>query len=393
MLDAIYIGMSGMLATARGLNNISGNVANLNTAGYKRFELSYQDAGYRADLAPGGDGNSPFSLGDGVSAGNAVQVFRQGELRQTGNDLDSAVDGNGLFVVRRDDRLLYTRSGQFRFDDAGILVSREDGAHVQGLRAGSLVDISLDGRRSVPPKATRNIVFGDSLSVGDTSFSVGGITVFDSLGVPHTLTLNLTNDKATAAGQWKYVLLEEGVQLADGTVQYDGNGTAVGDGKTKTFSYAPADAAAVDVTLDFSKSTQFSSSSSSLKVSSQDGKAAGFLTKVTFDEEGHVVLAYSTGDTTKAEQLALASMQNLQQLRAAGDNRFVLPDGAVVNYGTAKGGGLGVVRGGNLEASNVDLAQEFGELIIAQRAYQASSQVINAANEMIQQLGDLKGRR
>jgi flagellar hook protein FlgE len=393
MLDAIFIGMSGMLATSRGLTNISGNVANLNTAGYKRFELAYQDAGYRAELGSGGEENSPYSLGDGVSAGNAVQVFKQGELRQTGNPLDVAIDGDGLLVLQRDGKVLYTRSGQFAFDTAGLLTAREDGARVQGLRGGSLVDISLDGRRDVPARATHTIEFSDTLSVGDDRFSVGGIDAIDSRGVKHTLTMDLINDKATAPGQWKFTLKEGGVQITEGTLRYDSSGHPVVEHSKQTFSYTLPGDAAVEVTLDFTKTTQFSSSGSSFRATNQDGKPAGSLVKASFDEEGFLVLAYANGDSVKAEQLAIASVPNPQQLRAMGDNRFTLPQGSALTYGVAKSAGLGTVHGGNLEASNVDLSQEFGELIIAQRAYQASSQVINAANEMIQQLSELKGRR
>ena len=394
MMDSIFIGMSGLLASSRGLGNISGNVANLNTAGYKRFELNYQDVGYQAD--PGrmaDDGTSPHTLGQGVSAGAALQVFSQGEFRQTGNDLDAAIDGNGLFVVRRDAQVLLTRSGQFNFDDSGLLISREDGARVAGLREGRLVDISIAGRDTLPPKATRTIVFSDSLSINDSTFSIADITAIDSLGVQHTLRLNLTNDKATTPGQWSYALFEDGAELTTGTVRFSGSGEPEAAGRTHTFSYAPPNAAAIDVTLDFSKANQFSSSASSLKLSSQDGKMQGLLSKTTIDVQGHLVLAYSNGETIKPEQLALGTVQNLRQLRASGSNRFALPAGVAVNYGVAGNAGFGSVKGGNLEASNVDLAQEFGELIIAQRSYQASSQVITAANEMLQQLADLKGRR
>ena len=394
MMDSIFIGMSGMLSSSKGLSNISNNVANLNTPGYKRFELTYQDVGYRAEAEDLADPqSSPYTHGEGVAAGSTVQVFQQGEFRQTGNDLDAAVDGNGLFVVRQGGEVFFTRSGQFTIDAAGLLTSREDGAHVAGLVDGQLVDISIADRRTVPPTATRTIVFSDSLSVNDTTFSVANIAVVDSLGVQHTLTLNLTNDKDTAQGQWKYALMEDGAQLTDGTLHYSGAGSPDTDAKTHLFSYAPPGAEAVDLTLDFSKTNQFSSSASSLKMASQDGKTAGTLTRTTLDAQGRLALAYSNGDTATTAPLALASVRDTAQLRAIGTNRYAALPGAGASYGTAKSGGYGEVRGGSLEASNVDLAQEFGELIIAQRAYQASSQVVTAANEMIQQLADLKGRR
>src|SRR6266850_4625493 len=134
MMDSIYVGMSGLLAASRGLSNISNNVANLNTAGYKRFELVYKDVGYRADTGDLGNSDNPSqTLGAGVAPGPAVQVFQQGEFRQTGNDLDAAVDGVGLFVVRRDGVTYLTRAGQFVFNSDGVLTTREDNAHVAGL--------------------------------------------------------------------------------------------------------------------------------------------------------------------------------------------------------------------------------------------------------------------
>jgi flagellar hook protein FlgE len=121
MLDSIYVGLTGLTGYSKGLNNISNNVANLNTAGFKSSQLQFSDLFYRYQTSgeSGGDGSS-YAQGSGVNAGTSTMVFKQGELRATGNDQDVAVDGNGLFVLRKDGQTFYTRAGQFSFDADGF---------------------------------------------------------------------------------------------------------------------------------------------------------------------------------------------------------------------------------------------------------------------------------
>lgn len=394
MFDSIYIGMSGLTSFSEGLSNISNNVANLNTPGFKGSELAFLDLFYRYQYSADNGQSTPYSQGGGVKAGSTSLKFSQGEFRQTGNDLDVAIDGNGFFILTKDGKTLYSRAGQFSLDDDGFLISRDDNARVAGLAGGNTSDISIAGKRSSPPAATSTIKFTDSLSNSSPTFEVANITAYDSLGKQHQLTLELTNDSANISGRWTFQLLEGTTQITTGEVRYDGSGIPTAGFETHTFTYTPGNGAgAAQLTLDFSGTNFFSSSSSTLKVSSQDGHAAGFLSKTAIDTDGFVTLTYSNGQTVKDRQLAIATFTNLSALQAQGNNRYTVFGKTEQAIGAPGEFSAGKLRVNGIELSNVDLSQEFSELIIVQRAYQASSQVISAANEMIQQLGEIRGRR
>lgn len=395
MLDSIYIGMSGLMSFTKGLDNISNNVANLNTPGFKGSNLEFADLYYRYQYSGSADQQqTPYAAGSGVRTGGTSLNFNQGEFRQTGSDLDAAISGNGFFVLRKDGETTYTRDGQFKIDDAGFLVAQSDGARVAGNAGGGLSDISISGKRSNSAKATSSVVFSDMLSTSDTTFSVSSISVFDSLGKEHALTLQLTNDSATTPGRWTFSLLEGSTTVTSGEVRYSGSGDPLAGFDTYSFTYTPGGGANPQpLILDFTGTRYLSASASSMKVASQDGFTAGFLTKTALDTDGNLVLTYSNGQVLKGQQLALAWFDNLSALQAQGGNRFTVFGETGRLLSNPGKDGLGSLQTGGIELSNVDLAQEFSELIVVQRGYQASSQVITAANEMLQQLGEIRGRR
>lgn len=395
MFDSIYIGLTGLTGYSKGLNNISNNVANLNTPGFKGSQLQFNDLFYRYQSSGEGGGGSPYSQGSGVAVGSSNVVYQQGELRATGNDQDAAIDGNGLFVLRKDGQTSYTRVGQFAFDADGFLVSRDNQARVAGLGPGqSLVDINISGKRSSPARATSTIKLADSLSVNDNTFDLTNVQVYDNKGTAHPLVLHFINNKKVTPGSW-LVEVREGTKIVGtGELRYASSGVLAAGYETMHFTYVPENGAGeVPVTLDFSGTNNYSSAQSSIKVGSQDGLAAGALTKAVFDADGFLVLTYSNGQTVKDDRLALAWFTDLQGLERVGGNMMVSTAGQVAKIGGAGGSTFGKVKGGSIELSNVDLAQQFSELIITQRGYQASSQIITAANEMIQQLFDLRSKR
>lgn len=394
MLDSIYIGMSGLTSFSKGLSNISSNVANLNTTGFKGSELQFSDLFYQYQYAGSNQERSNvLAQGSGVKAGTSYLNFSQGEFRQTGNDLDVAIDGNGFFILNKDGKTLYTRAGQFAVDNDGFLVTRDDNTHVMALVNGGLREINVSGSRSAAAKATTQVKFSNTLSVSSPTFELSNISVFDSLGQQHQLTLSLVNDSTNSPGRWTFKVLEGTNVLTNGEVKYSGSGSPILGSDSFTFTYSPPGASSSPVTFDFSGSTYLSSSSSTLSVQSQNGLSAGFLTKTVIDANGFLVLTYSNGQTVKNSQLALANFDNLSSLQSQGGNRFGLFGKTKQVIGAPGSLSLGKLRVSGIELSNVDLAREFSELIVVQRAYQASSQVISAANEMIQQLGEIRGRK
>ena len=321
--------------------------------------------------------------------------FSQGELRETQNGTDLAIEGNGFFVLRNGEGRVYTRAGQFEFAEDGFLVARNTQARVAALdEDGALVDLSLGDLRVSRAKATTTVKLVDNLSSGSSEHSITGVAVFDSLGKQHQLTLVLTRDTATER-TWKIeVRNEAGDTLAQaGEVRFGGDGSPLEGFATARFTFQPESAEATEVTLDFGKpgrfdgATSFSAgTTSTLRFGSQDGFAAGSALSFAFDADGVLEVSYSNGQKAKGARLALAWLEDLQALEPLGEGLFRAPERADVQLSAANQGALGKIRGGTIEISNVELTEQFTDLIIVQRGFQASSQVLTAANEMMQQI-------
>ncbi len=395
MFDTIFIGTSGLLNHAKGLRVVGNNLANVNTAGFKSSQLQFsnlfeQSGGGQYSGGPGsGTGTGMNSLGANIS-------FRAGLDQTTGNPLDLNVNGNGFFAVKRDDQVLYTRSGDFRFDAKGILVNAL-GDRVQALDAsGQLTDITAAGFERSAPKATTTVKFKGDLTntpapAGSPPVSTGvnGITVIDATGVGRPLKLSIAND---GGGSYTVNVLDEAnTNLGSGVIKFAGEAPVAGSDSV-TFKFAPAGTPEISVKLDFSKDVRSVVTTSNLEFVSQDGYSAGVKTDQIIDAEGHLVFQYSNGQTVKGQRLALADFQSEQSLAEAGGAAFKLTAGSTVQYGHAGADSFGRMVGGHREGSNVDLAEEFGNLILMQRGYQAASHVVSTANDMIQQLFDMKGR-
>jgi flagellar hook protein FlgE len=411
MFNSIYIGYSGLLAFSKGLDALSHNVANLNTPGFKASELVFRDMLYRQSVSGGNNGDASLrvAVGGGVDVPASRTRFRQGELRDTGTALDVAIDGNGFFVLRDGNRTFYTRNGQFDFDANGFLVDKVSGARVAAFAgSNSFSDISLNGLRTNPPVATSRIAFTANLSRGGTTHSVTQ-TVLDSVGGSHALTFVFTNTGtppegtgASVAGSWSVeVRNSAGVAVAPiGEIRFDtGIGSPAAGFNSMPFTFSPAAAPPLNITLFFGNpgstadSTFFSGgTTSTLSVSSQNGRAAGALTEVTFNDAGALTLKYSNGETITDKKLALAWFNDLSALTQGDHGLFSAPADAGVILGTAGDGMMGDLAPKKVELSNVELTDEFTQMVIIQRGYQASSQVISVTNEMIQQLFDLRKR-
>lgn len=403
MLDSIYVGLTGLSTFSKGLNNISNNVANLNTTGYKRNEALFQNLLYN-DQGPseGGDGNSERFLGNGVELGTTTTIFAQGTVNQTGNDQDAAINGNGLFILRQDDKTFYTRDGEFQFDANGYLVSKANGARVAVLGNGNqLEDMNISSFNVNPPKITSQIKLSGNLSSTGTAPSVSDIAVIDSSGNSTNLTINFTDNTSVTPRSWLFQINDPaGNAVANGEVQFQGDGSPLSGFENFNFTYTPNGASAQQLTLNFGTPGQFSGvtyfssgSASTVKLLSTDGFPVGSINKITYDDSGKIVINYSNGQTSTTKQLALAWFNFLPGLENQGGNLFVNDTDQKPIVGSAKSSVFGSITGGSIESSNVDLTTEFSELIVMQRGYQASSQVISAGNDMIQQLLDMKAHR
>jgi flagellar hook protein FlgE len=396
MLGAIYIGLSGMEAYSKGLQTISNNVANLNTSGFKSTSVNFTDLFSYGGNGLSFSGNSAEEKsGNGVRIANPQINFRQGDLRQSGNDLDLAIQGSGFLVLLKDGDSYYTRTGQFAVDKDGYISEQGTGYHLAVLDpTGRPMALNIDAKRTSAPIATTKVSFADNLSSSATTATVSDLAVYDSRGGKQVWTV--TFDKSTTnTDEWAVTVKDANGRTVGDAATLKFNGSAV-DPTTSTLTITdhPDGADALSVTLDFSSGvTSFSAgTSSTLRAAAVDGNGVGALTGVTVDSDGQVKLAYSNEKTDLVGAVALADFRDPQGLERIGDGLFRNQGSGQARVLASGKDGIGTLVSKQIEASNVDLSAEFGDLILVQRGFQASSQVVSVSNDMIQQLFGIRGQ-
>ena len=416
-MSSFSIALSGLNADSDALDVVGNNLANLNTTGYKDNDVSFYDL-LQQTVAGGAT-----QIGGGVSAPQTEEIFSQGSIQSTGGNYDAAINGNGFFVVQDPSgSTLYTRAGNFNLNAAGELVT-STGQVVQGWTAqngtvntsGPIGDITIPSNALQTPSATQNMALTVNLNaagvVGQSSGSFSApIQVVDSLGVTHDLTVNFTE---TAPGTWNYEVDIPGADLSSGTA---GTPSSVSQG-TLTFDAngnltSPAAPAQVqiaitglsdganDMNINWNLATQDGNgtplitqyaATSAVSASTQDGVPASQVTQVSIADGGAITAQFSDGNQVVVGQLALASVSNPDSLISIGENNFeVGADTATPVIGVPGTGTLGTVEGGALEASTVNIATEFTNLIIYQNSYEANSKVISTLDQMTQNLLNLQ---
>jgi flagellar hook protein FlgE len=405
MMRSMFAGVSGLRTHQVKMDVIGNNIANVNTYGFKANRATFQDLlsqtlqGAAAPQA-GRGGINPQQVGLGVQLASIDTLFSPGSLQGTGLNTDLAIQNDGFFVVGDGQKMYYTRAGNFDFDAQGNLISRSNGMKVYGWLADSSGNIN--NRRSVetiaipkgqviPAIATDQVQAGKNL---DAELATGqsitsSIDICDSLGINHTLTVTFTK---TADNQWSWQA--DGDTLTGtgtGTIEFNPDGT-LNTGGTGSASFTLATGAnPLALTLDFSQLTQLAEAESSAELVGQNGFPMGSLEKVSFDTAGVITGYYSNGLRKNLGQIALAIFNNPAGLMKVGQTLFEESNNSgVAMVGTANNGGRGTIAPANLEMSNVELAQEFTEMITAQRGFQANSRVITTSDEMLQELVNLK---
>lgn len=390
MIDAINTAVSGLNGFNKGLQVISENVTNMNTPGYKGSNVQFED-----QLASPFDGQGASNGGGGLDAYAVTLDLSSGQTVQSTNPLAVAINGNGLFVVQdAQGQTHYTRDGEFQFNAAGFLTMADGVTRVMALgNDGTLSPITLNSIKSSAPHATSTISFTGNLSSTATSDTINSVPVYDTGGGVHDLSVSFAPASGGAANTWTVTVSDGSTTVGTGTIGFT-NGEPTPAQSKVSFTYTPTGGQAQNVTLDFSSNvTSFAAgTSSTLAVAQQDGFTAGTLTSTTFDSTGTLSMSYSNGQTTKGAQLALATYSSTSDLTSRGANEFDSKSGAMLQLGHAGTAGYGTLQANEFEGSNVDLSSEFSQLIVMQRGYQASSQLISTANQMLQQLLSMSGQ-
>ena len=411
--------LSGLKANQVKLAVIGNNLANMNTVGYKAGQVTFADL---VSQSVGGSSANPMQVGLGVTTSAIAANFSQGGIDATGVATNVAVQGNGFFVIGGADARGYTRAGDFSFDQNGRLVT-SDGHAVQGftsidpttgnvITTGQPTDIVITPGVLRPPSPTRQFGITSNLNSASpvgTTFS-SAVPVYDSLGVAHSATMTWTK---TGVGAWSYAMSVPGADVTGGAVGAQVN---VGVG-TMTFNGAgqlasvnggvPADvvftgpawsngATAGNFTWDLVNAqgvasvTSFGAPSGTASIT-QNGSGASSINGLTIGPSGELLASFGAGQVVSVAQLAIANFNNPQGLVKGGGNLLTESGSSgSPNIGTAGTGGRGTLIGGALEQSNVDMAQEFTQMILAQRGFQANSKSINVADELLQEALNLR---
>lgn len=425
ILTSMYSGASGLQAHSLGLAVLGDNVANVNTVGYKASRGTFSDV-----LGMAINGNQQIGLG--VRFGGVEQVFTQGSFANTGRTTDMALEGNGFFVVSGNHNgqsgNFFTRAGQFRVDAQGMLVNG-DGMKVQGYGvdaagriSSSLGSLQLTGQ-TMPPKASAKVTAGAALdsraavpgawnvnNAATTSNFSTSIPVYDSLGNARSVQIYFRNTGVNGTWEWHGVVdggeLQGGVKgtpvdVARGTLVFSNTG-ALSQVTTaaNTFNFAGA-APGQAVAFDFGdpiaaggtglKGTTARAQPFSMNALEQDGYAAGDFSQMSISPDGVITGSFTNGQKKALGQVAVASFNAPQALRREGNAMWsITGESGEAMIGAAGTGSRGEIVAGSLEQSNVDLADQFVQMIALQRGFQANSKTVQTSDENYATLVQLK---
>ena len=414
---AFSTSLSALQADSTAIDVVGNNLANLNTTGFKASTINFSDL-MSQQL---GTSSANGQVGMGLGQVAAVQDFSQGSITNTGGALDSAIQGNGFFVVNNNGTQQYTRAGNFQLDSNGNLLTAS-GQNVQGWTAANGVvntnnavgNITLPVGAAIAPIPTANMSMDVNL---DSSSAVNGtfsdpIQFYDSLGAAHTLTVDYTE---VSPGNWGYNVTIPNADVgnttpgattvASGTLGFDASGNLISPApRTPPSANVPV---AISITgladgantqninwnlFDGSGNqliTQYAQTSGMSKPT-QDGNAPGQVSQVSMQNGGIIQATYTNGQQVTLGQLAIASITNPTSLIQVGDNNLqASATTAQAAVGVAGTGGRGSIEGGSLEASTTDMAAEFTQLLTYERSYQAASRVITTSDTLTQETVNL----
>jgi flagellar hook protein FlgE len=409
LIGALSSGRTGLVNSGNELAVIGNNIANAETVGFKASRTEF------ADLISAQSGGTSADIGLGSTIADVRTLFDQGTVQNTGRSLDLAINGQGFFVLREGTGQVFTRAGNFSLQANGAVtnsvgnVLQGSPLNQDGTVAGPVGDIVLGGITSQAKATTTTALTGnlqadaptttfpsgtptEAQAYAGSSFSTS-VQVYDSLGKAHNLLLFFSR---TGTNTWD---VNAGVDAADtggtpGTVQvigtdtlaYNPNGTVASGGTftaSVTFTGATTNQA---ITLDLTNLTQFAGTSG-ISAVTQDGFGAGGLSSLTVNAKGILSATFDNGQSRPLYQLAIAQFHAPEGLASEGNQTYhATVDSGPPAIATPGSQGTGTIVSGALEQSNVQIAQEFINLISAQRSFQANARVVSGSDQMLQDL-------
>ena len=406
--------LSGLRASSNALGVTGNNIANANTTAFKSSSITFEDIFTNQLGARLNGSGSTMQIGSGVAIASIPTNFTQGTLADNSSQTSAAIQGAGFFVVKNPTGAqVYTRAGDFSINREGYLVT-PNGSEVQGYAAvdgnipagAGLTSIKVPIGEVTPPLVTTSASIKMNLDSTLTPGSVfhSPLQVFDTKGVSHTLDLTYTRQANgtyaiagsldgnaavidTGASPSELVFDSNGLLTAPATLRVIPDQTQL-DGASLPFIDINLFQQNPDGTSGPANVTNFAAPSAVAAIQ-QDGFAAGSLTGLSMspDHDGVMFAVFSNGQFRPIAQLAVATFNSQDGLTRLGGNAFAeTPASGQPSIGGPGSGGRGEIMGGVLEQSNVDIASEFTDLIVAQRSFQANSRVISTISQTLQDI-------
>jgi flagellar hook protein FlgE len=412
LVSSLFTGVSGLLGNSQAMNIIGDNISNVNTVGFKGSKAVFSDI-FSTILT---NGSTTSQVGRGSQLQGVLQSFSQGSFEASSNALDLAVDGSGFFVTNNGTSNFYTRAGQFRLNEGGLVQSITgeilQGQQItNGVTSATVSDIDLAGVQS-SPQASTAFTLGANLDVSasaGTTFT-SPITLFNSVGDTTIMSFAWTK-AATPSNTWGFnvsssagtVSTINGGAVTSGSVTFDSSGvlssvTAGGSALSSladipiVISFAGSNPTAANLSVNWDiatasasngKLTGFAAESNNNSLV-QDGFTTGTLTGLSVDGEGKISGLFNNGQTEQLFQVTLADFLAPSGLTRRGSNLFSeSQQSGQPTLGFAGSGGLGSIIGNTLELSNVDLASEFVTMIQTQQAFQAAARIISTTDDLL----------
>lgn len=421
MLRSMYAGISGLRNFQTKLDVIGNNIANVNTYGFKKGRTTFSDLvsqQMEGASAPTFDrgGMNPKQVGLGSQIASIDTIHTQGSLQTTGRSLDLGISGDGFFIVQDGFNHYYTRSGNFYLDHEGNLVN-SDGLRVMGYgvdpdsggidRTAGLTALQISQDVIVQPETSSITAVGnfninnliDTSTGNPTANPVQTLTfkIFDEDGVEYEGQLRfhspvgeeLSDESGYYVSELEFQIIFDGNSEASGTIEFNEDGTVKNDQYITNDVTFPitggTDIVVPHEAIDFSELTVLNYVQTADVIGDEV-----FIESYNIGSSGVVNAVLSDGSVRTLGQIALANFNNAEGLEKAGNNLFK----DTVNSGDPQigvaGDGMGTINGAMLEMSNVDLSEEFTEMIVSQRGFQANTRIITTSDEILQELVNLK---
>ena len=423
ILRSFNIGVSGLNATGQGMGVIGDNISNAGTNGFKSSRAEFQDV--LAVSLKGIEGGDQF--GAGTKLGHIKPLMTQGDITRTDSVTDLAVSGDGFFTIDAPAGRCFTRDGSFHFDKDGSLTTM-DGYKILGFQADEKGNImnKLDpiklGSTTIAAKASKEINLSMNLDsrVNKQEFNIeqpektsnfsNSMTVYDNVGTARTIT---TYYNKTDNNEWEYHVAVDGKDVEGGkpdTMYEQANGKLIFNDKGQllekkegknSFNFNKGAASDQKITLNWGKtikeggtgldaSTQFGSESAIAR-HTQDGASAAALTSLSFNDKGILTAVYNNGESRDIAQIAVGKFENNEGLFKIGKNLFKeTKTSGQAALGRPGEQGRGEVLSKSIELSNVDIANEFVNLMTAQRNLQANAKTLTTADQMLNEVLQIK---